>query len=267
MKSMTEKEYGIIKVKEPEFKQRKLLRVPHKQDDLIVSYPAFGPNFLKNNITEMQKSYSHPQTGERISFREPTTSESISAAAYDFGNLAKPQIFDPKWLQAGRIVRTSEGVFANPPKDAKGNIIIDEKTLKSYLNGVKPVKVGNGNIYIISDAENLKDFGFADYDSFERGIQDCDTFSQGGLARILEHTEEKEAKNLRKIASPKFYKREVNIYGFDNVREPVLRVVGLGSSRGLDDGRLGVSGGWYDDGGCAFGVLNKSAEGASQKNK
>ena len=100
------------------------------------------------------------------------------------------------------------------------------------------------------------DFGFAPYETFKRGVQDCDSFVQGGLARVLEHTQEEQAKNLRTIASPKFYKRGVNVWGFDDVKEPVLRVVGLDSGRVLGDGRLGVDGGWGDyDNGYAFGVL------------
>ena len=254
---MTETQYGIIEGKQPEFLVRKLLRVPHKNKDLIVAYPAFGPNYFSKNVEEMQKPYSHPITGERIYFREPTTSESISAASYDFENEAKPKIFDQRrhqrWLQAGRIVRTSEGVFVNPPKDEKGNSITDEKSLKSYLNKAKKV---NG-IYL-----HEKDFGFAPYESFKRGVQDCDTFADGGLARILEHTEEKTAKNLRAIASPKFYKKGVNIGGFDDVEEPTLRVVSLYSVRCLVGGRLGVVGddwGGYDDG-YAFGVVGGEAD-------
>ena len=259
MKIMAKAQYGIIEGKQPEFPVRKLLRVPHNKGDLIVAYPAFGSNYFSKNIEEMQKSYSHPITGERIYFREPTTSESISAAAYDFENLAKPQIFDPRWLQIGRIVRTSEGVFVNPPKDEKGNSITDEKSLKSYLNKAKKV---NG-IYL-----HEKDFGFAPYESFKRGVQDCDTFADGGLARILEHTGEKTARNLRAIASPKFYKKGVNIWRFDDVEEPTLRVVSLYSSRGLDSGWLGLDG--YcrggDYGGYVSGVVNSEAVDA-RKNK
>ncbi len=257
------KEYGIVTSKKPEFTYRDLLMVPHKKGNLIVSYPAFGPNYFNNNITKMQKPYYHPQIGERIYFREPTTSESISAATYNFETLAKPQIFDPRWLQTGRIVRTSEGVFVNPPKDKEGNTIIDEKTLKSYLNNIKSIKVNKGLIYLVS---NPRDFGFAEYDSFERGVQYCDTFSQGGLARILEHSE-KETKNLRTIASPKFYKKGVNVLGFDDVNEPTLKVACLYSGRYIDSDRLNVVGGWYDDdGGFAFGLLDKSAN-ALTKNK
>jgi len=260
---MTETQYGIIEGKQPEFLVRKLLRVPHKNKDLIVAYPAFGPNYFSKNVEEMQKPYSHPITGERIYFREPTTSESISAASYDFENEAKPKIFDQRrhqrWLQAGRIVRTSEGVFVNPPKDEKGNSITDEKSLKSYLNKAKKV---NG-IYL-----HEKDFGFAPYESFKRGVQDCDTFADGGLARILEHTGEKTARNLRAIASPKFYKKGVNIWRFDDVEEPTLRVVSLYSSRGLDSGWLGLDG--YcrggDYGGYVSGVVNSEAVDA-RKNK
>lgn len=249
----TETRYGIIKSK-MEFPIRNLLVVPHGDKDLAVSYPAFGPGYFKGNIQEMQKSYSHPVTEERISFREPTTSESISVAAYDFGNIAKPQIFDPIWFQLGYIVKTSEGVFANPPKDPQGRPITDEQTLKSFLN--KAEKVNGIWLY---NREDARDFGFAPYETFKQGVQDCDSFAEGGLARLLEH-KEKTAESLKEIASPKFYKRGVDVFGFDSVKKPVLRIADLGSSRDFDSGRLDV---YVDDwegymSGFAFGVTGTS---------
>jgi hypothetical protein len=253
---MAETEYGIIKAKEPEFPIINLIVVPHMDGNLTASYPAFGTNYFKANIDEMQKSHSHPRTGERISFREPITAESISAAAFDFGNLAKPLIFEPSWLQLGYIVRTSEGVFANPPKDADGNPIIDEQTLKSLLGKAEKVNgICLGNM----------DFGFAPYETFNQGVQNFGDFARSGLARLLEHSRDT-AKNLGKIASPEFYKRGVNVFGFGDVKEPLLRVASLVSDR-YWDGRLGVSGGDWDDGrgGFAFGVLNETSKAGSQK--
>ena len=61
-----ETKYGIIEP-ETEFPVRKLLRVPHKGSSLTVSYPAFGHDYLRSNIAEMQKSYSHPITGKKAS--------------------------------------------------------------------------------------------------------------------------------------------------------------------------------------------------------
>lgn len=78
---------------------------------------------------------------------------------------------------------------------------------------------------------------------------------------MLEHTEEKTAQNLLKIASPEFYKAGVNVFGFDKVEEPVLRIASLYSSRNLG-GRLYVYGDWVDDYyGFAFGVFD-AAEGS-----
>ncbi len=239
---MTNK-YGIIAQTKPQFPARELLRVPHKKGDLIVGFPAFGSNTYKGNLQSMSGSYSHPVTGERISFTPATTSESISAVAYDFGNMAKPQIFDPRWLQAGYIVRTQNGVFTNTTET-------DETRLKQLLNGVEKV---NG-IYLLENG-----VGFAPYKSFERGEQDCDTFAQGGLARVLEHTHEKTATDLREIASPKFYKKGVNVLGFNEVKKPVLKVASLVPSGLLDRDRLLVCGDWGGgDVGFAFGVLNKN---------
>lgn len=237
-------EYGITLARKPEFLLIGLITVPHKDSKLVLSYPAFGPNYFKNNLAKMQESYSDPE-GNEITFREPTTSESISAAAYNFEELAKKQIFNPRWLQAGYIVRTSEGVYANPPNDPKGNIITNESQLRALIEKSEKIKVGKGHIYL---GEN--DFGFAPYETFTRNIQYAETFAQGGLARILEHTSE-EAHNLKAMAST--YTQGVNVWGFDNIQEPVVRVACLNSNR--VSGGLGVGGGdWDGDGGCAFGV-------------
>ncbi len=245
--------FGLIEIKKPKFPQRALLRVPHRKSVLTVAYPAFEQDFFKNNIEEMQKDYFHPQTGERISFREPTTSKSISVAAYDIENLAKPKIFNRGWLQLGYIVRTSEGVFVNPPRDKQGNPITDKQVLiSSFINSKKV------NGIWICDNKDILDFGFAPYETFEMGVQDGGKFVEGGLARILEHTIEKTAKNLKAISSFKNYPNGVNVWGFNPVKEPVLRVADLGSSWSSDGRveRLGVYGDSY--GGpdkYTFGVL------------
>ena len=248
---MNDSKYGIIEQSKPQFPIRKLLVVPHGEQDLIVSFPSFGPNTYERNLEEMKKTYSHPLTGEQISFRPATTSESISAVAYDFKNIAKPKIFDPRWLQAGHIVRTQDGVFTNTQ-------LTDESQLKQMLDNFEKV---NG-IYLGKQGS-----AFAPYETFERGFQDADTFAQGGLARVLEHTTEKEAGNLRKISSPKLYKEGVNVWGFDEVNEPILRVASLYSIRYLYDNRLGVGGDNRDvsNNGYAFGVLDKSRSDALEK--
>ena len=260
MKSMVETQYQMRKAEAREaLPEIDLLpQIPHAGQQLDMT--LFGPNTYRNNISNMLKHYFHSKQLSNITFTPATTAESISTASYGFENFAKPKIFDSNWLQGGWIVRTQEGVFANPPKDAQGNSITDEKVLKQFLKSNRKV---NG-IYLLDN-----DLAFAPYDSFTRGVQDCHTFSQGGLARILEHSPEKEAKNLKAIASPKFYKRGVNVWGFDDVKEPILRVVGLGSCWNLVVGRLDVVGGSWccSNDGCAFGVLNESAKGASQKNK
>lgn len=218
-----------------------LLRVPHKGRTLVVAHPAFGPNFYSKNQEAMSQDYSHSKELPKITFKPATTSESISISSYDFRNLAKPEIFDPKWLQAGNIVRTQEGVFVNTRET-------DESKLKQMLNQCEKIN----EIYL---GEN--DFGFVPYETFETGVQDSGTFIRGGLARSLEHTKEKVAENLGEITSRKNYKRGVNVWGFDEVSEPILKVASLYSGRLFVGVGLGVGGdywGGYDDG-CAFGVL------------
>ena len=234
---MTDK-YGIIKAKH-ELPTVDLLRVPHKGKPLIVS-TVFGPNTYNTNVQAMQGEFYNSDEFPSVTLREPLTQESISAAAYEFGSMAKPEIFDPRWLQAGRIVRTQDGVFTNTRET-------DGQALTALLNGAEKV---NG-IYLINDQ-----MAFAPYESFETGVQEGEEFAQGGLARALEHTPETVAENLKTIASKGFYPSGVNVWGFDKVRKPTSRVVSLGS--GWDHGGdwLNVVGNYWvdDDGGCAFGV-------------
>ena len=252
---MNQAPYGIIKQASPQFPVRELLVVPHGNNDLTVGYPAFGRDTYERNLEFISRDYSHPKTGERISFRPSSTHESISVAACGFGSNeefdAKRDIFDLRCLQAGYIVRTKEGVFTNTQ-------ITNEEKLKSLLIKAEKVK----GIYLIDDI-----MAFAPYESFQRGVQDCDTFAQGGLARALEHTSENVANNLREITSHKHYKGGVNVWDFDDVKKPILKVVSLYSNRDIDGGRLDVNG--YDwngyINGYAFGVLNKSAEGTRIK--
>ncbi len=157
---------------------------------------------------------------------------------------AKRDIFDPdpKWLQAGYIVRTQDGVFTNTQE-------LDESNLKQLLNGVKPT---NG-IYFINDQ-----VAFIPYESFECHPQDIDTFAEGGLARGLEHVSGKIAPKLRKIASPKNYKSGVNVWGFDSVNKPILKVASFYSGSYFNSDRVNVHGsGWNDyRSGHSFGVLD-----------
>ena len=246
-KTMVETGCGITGVT-PSFPARDLLRVSHRRGHLVVSSHPFGPDIYLNNVGEMQKIYTHSDKCTRFSFREPTTSESISAATCYFGNVTKSQIpFSWGWLQLGWIVRASEGVFANPLKDAQGNPITDERVLKSFLNGFEKVR----GIYLCKN-----DFGFAPYETFKIGDQRGGDFGRGGLARVLEHTEEEIAKNLVKISS--FYEKGVDVSEFDQVQEPILTVASLCSDRVHDNYKLHVLG---DNRlnqlrGYVFGVLN-----------
>ena len=256
---MTNPEYGIIKPAKPEFEPRELFVVPHNEQPLITS--RFGRNTYRANQQEMQKDFSCLPQHLQISFRPATISESISAAAYDFENLAKPQILDSAWLQLGYIGRTPEGVFTNLPKDEQGNLITDEDTLKSLLDHAEKVKVGKAHIYLADNG-----LAFAEYDTFETGVQESQVFAEGGLARVLEHTE-KPAESLARISNQNLYKLGVNVWGFDSTEELAVRVAGLDSDWASDGDRLLVGGNDWDDSnrGCAFGVLNQSAKGASQK--
>lgn len=254
------KNYGIIGVKS-NLPPRELLVVPHKERKLVVAFPAFGPNYFLDNLLEMQRNYAHPLTGGKISFRAPTTSESISVAAYEFATMAKSNIFDSGRLQSGWAVRTKDGIFVNPPKIENGLPTLDEAVLNAQRDRAEKIKVGNGYIYLAKD----DDFGFAEFGTFKPGLQEHGIFLEGGLARILEHTSSK-PEALTVIASSKFYDKGTDVWNLGPVNNPTRNVVGLDADRGLGRLRLDVDGGdWSDGNGYAFGVLD-GAEGTEPKN-
>lgn len=228
------KEYIIIEKSEPEFPVRELVQ---SKDGKVV-FSIFGPNYFPENVKEMNKVYSHPQTGEKIRFRKPTIAESIAIASYDFENFAKPKIFDPVWLQTGYIVRAQEGVFTNINET-------DESKLKTLLNNAGKV---NG-IYLINHQT-----AFIPYDSFKQGEMSSEEFCEQGLARGLEHTSEKRAGKLARISTKKNYPKGVNVWGWGSLKNLETRISGLLSG----DGQLHVCGDvWNDDNrnGYAFGII------------
>lgn len=258
---------GLIKRIRPESPMRELIVVPHKGKNITLSFPPFGEDSYSNSRERMQRNYSHPLTGKKISFRPATISESISAAAYEFGSGseadAKKANLDPTWLQLGYMIQTEDGIWTNTEATYKciptgdGDWVYSQKPheneLKSLLNGAKKV---NG-IYLLNNG-----IGFAPFESFETGLQDVDTFVRGGLARVLEHTDNKVATKLRKIGSPKFYKEGISVssrYNYNSLFTSRSLVPFISSNEHFDNNALGV--GWgYDvyGGGYAFGVLKEN---------
>lgn len=221
----------------------------------------FGPNTHNNNVASMQKRYFHSDDLPNVTFKQLSTAESLAVASYNFANLAKPNIFNPNWLQAGRILRAQEGVWINPLIDTAGNIIQDGKELEESLSKVKKVN----EIYLFDGGTS-----FVPYGSFEQGVQEHGKFLESGLARGLIHTSDKNANTLSQIANDAEYPRGVNVWGFEPVKEPLVRVVSLGSGRNLDGGRLDVGGGWDGNSnssslGCAFGGLVSGEASTTQK--
>gem|GEM_PF-3774268 len=211
--------------------------VLEREDGLLVT--IFGPSTYNRNVASMNDP--------RLTFRPATTAESLEILA---GNIAKMKrrILDPRCLQAGRIARTSQGVYVNVPLNTEGNPIEDERILKDYLDKAKKV---NG-IYLVENGsiEGLRDFGFAPYESFLTGVQEVGDFVEGGLARALELTSKSKARSLAVIGSKANYPNGVNVWGFEPRKGEILsRVASFGSARGLGfDGRLDVYGYcWGDD--------------------
>jgi len=245
-----ETQYGIIKAEERSLlPSTDLLSVNHKGNKLIARYPAFGLGSYLENIDAMkQQHFYHSRECSNLLFTPATTSESISVASHKFAELAKPEILDIDGLQLGLIALASEGIFANP-LDEQGEPTTDEEILKTRLNTCKNVH----RIYL-----GANDFGFAPYETFKSGEQDSGDFAEGGLARLLEHTEERTAPKLKEISSKPNYPTGVEVVELNEFEFiwPVLRV-----SRLFSDwhtwGRFYLFGDNIDDyfwDGSAFGV-------------
>jgi len=236
---------GLIRA-EPRLPQIDLLEVPHNGGKLIVNYPAFGPNTQKVNVRHMMRRYTNSTDFRDITFRNPTTSESISAIHYIFENIIGESEgqgtfdgFSSINFGIGLIYTDKDGIYVNLGGNSIGTCMKESEKVNGIHLG-----------------EN--DFGFAPYDSFQEGTQDVDTFSRGGLARILEHTEGKVAEKLRDIASPKFYKNGV-VAPFNSTNRVRNGVVYLESSHsGMRGSRLNVSLDFKSKNkGIAFGVLEE----------
>ena len=207
-----------------------------------INSAKFGPNTYNTNVDSMGKRYFHSNDLSNVTFKPLSTAESLAVACYDFANLAKPQIFIPNWLQAGLTLRASEGVWINPLRNAKGEIITEERELNKHLIPKRKVN----SIYLLDG-----DTSFVPYDTFEQGVQEHEKFLKSGLARGLVYTAEKRADSLSPIANDTEYTNQVNVRGFDSVREPLVKVVSLGSDGYVNGGRLVVDGDW--GGGCYGG--------------
>ena len=169
-----------------------------KTRDLITSkdgktvFSIFGPSSFSNNREEINETYLKPDTDERISFIEPTISESISLISQNFKDMKKtfeyhsgPHHYNLDEIYLGRVVRTMDGIYTNTD-------ITAERDLTKLLNDSEKT---NG-IYLINDK-----IAFIPYDSFEPTVMNPEDFSRSALARGLEHTSEPMAENFSEIVS------------------------------------------------------------------
>ena len=235
---MEKAQYGLKKAEKREIlPEINLIDAPHRGN--LTHFALFGRNTYQNNVEAMNKAYFHSKKLPNITFRPATSSETISAVAYEFGEGkefdAKRDILSPSWVQM-RHVQTKDGIYTNIEST-------DESYLKKLVDNSQKV---NG-IYLING-----NVAFIPYESFEQGILESGKFAEGGLARGLEHTDKKVAENLKKINS--FYSEGVRVR-FDSVSEPVKQVSALGGDWG-GGWRSGVFGDdWFlGDDGHAFGV-------------
>lgn len=265
METMAETEPKIIRAQKiVEVPTVKLPFAEHEGRNLI--FHRFGLGSYRSNVAAMpQKRYRSAQF-PKIAFTPATTSQSISIATDDVDR-TKAEILDPNWLQLGLYVKASEGVFLNPPKDERGQVILDEDTLNSYLIGTEKV---NG-IYVVKNNDRFRDFVFVPADTYKLREQDHRTFLKGGLARGFEHCSGQSAERLPAIANAELYPKGVYVsdaYKPTNQKGKTEQLVAsLYSSRAVRGDRLYVYGYWdgYGDG-YAFGVFD-TGEASAPKNK
>lgn len=212
----------------------------------------FGPSSYSNNVAQMRGL----ETKQYGAIRPATTAESIAIASNGFGQGgevdAKRDIFNPRWLQDGRIARWDDGVYVNIVQALRdGNV--DERILRQLRDKAKPIGPRKEKVRF---GEN--DFVFVPYEAFVQGVQEAGKFAEGGLARGLEYAEGDVAPCLKGMAST--CKNGVNVVYFDSSKTPLSGVVELDS----DEDSFRVDGDNWDDGdgGYAFGVLNGEARSA-----
>jgi hypothetical protein len=241
-------QYGTLNV-EPrnQLADIELVRIPHRGNGIVVA--RFGPNWYSENAKSMKNHFYNSSKFPDVTFRPATTSESISDATFKFAERAKPEVYNPRWHQAGRIVRAEDGVYINP-LSAITSDGVDERILHSLRDNTKPFGKSKKVIRL-----GANDFAFVPYESFEQGVQSAGDFAEGGLARGLEYVEGDVAVNLKSMALT--YRNGVYVVNFDKSKQPTAGVVGLNSGRYGDGDRLCVDGyGWSDgDDGCASGVV------------
>lgn len=214
------------------------------------SMVPFGPGSFYENSHQMYRNYVHPRTGAKISFREPTTAESILIAEYNFNERVMPLISEHNWVQLGLIVKWDDGLYINPQESMQPGRItpIDEPILRSLRDKAKPLE---GGIRI-----GAHDFVFVPYGSFSQGIQEPEDFIQGGLARGLSHMREV-PHDLGSIFSKTNYPQGVNVKGFDATKTLHLKVASLSSIHSSEGEQLVISGDWGRDdrNGYVFGIV------------
>lgn len=240
--------YEVLKARPTsKFPLRDVARVRDGGKDLLVSAEAFGPSTYVNNIIKMGQTYARSDTLEPVTFRLPTTDETMMIAA---GNISevKPKILDKNWLQAGRsVLLPGKRLVVNPPMDGEGKYITDERVLAGYINNAEEV----GGV-------RFGRYGFAYVEKFDTGEMSVEQASENGLVRAIEGSRGR-AEDMLTIGTKNNYLRGVRVWGLDNVNEAVTKVVSLSSS-GVDMLSVGADDrdSYYNGGGFVFGVASKN---------
>jgi hypothetical protein len=243
----------IEKVWIPESK----LYIPQEDKEIAFAYPAFGPDIYTKTGKELLKHNLTIPTAEQTAYllhavycgpKEFTT----SPEAKEIKRIMKDNWF---WI-FNQNLWTNKGVYVIHDSEAKG---ISEKLNSEDLEKKLNESIAGSPILYSSDGK----VRFAPKESYRLGEHTPDSLAKDGF--IIANYGVKGAEKLAEVSSK--FKYEPKTFGFDETKEPILRVASLYSNRDLVDVRLDVGGyNWYDYGdGYAFGVLESCEAGAKNK--
>jgi len=183
----------------------------------------FGPNFHQANLREIEQEYNHSQEYPVITFRGPSTQESLKIASQRFEARAKQFLDANCTLQLGKVVITEDGIYTNMTET-------NPYALKRKLNNIMSIR----GIYLINDTQ-----AFIPYEAFWVGKYKNEDFVRSALARGLEHTDQRRAKSLEDIASKSHYPNGVLVKLFHpEGSNPTVNLVELEAGTMSDAGAL-----------------------------
>lgn len=202
---------------------------------------SFSGN-IQEIVTKYPLTFGHPITGKPFSFKDtPNTTDTINLLAYSLSNPDLNQylaeLINEYEIQLGWIVKTSEGIYVNPPRHKEkitrlfksimvGDPVMDEEILKKY----RDMSQNEGGIWLLENGkvEGVENFGFAPYESFTIGRQSREKFlsnpKTNGLARLIEHSVGKPFA-LKTLTSRKYFPENLEVTMWSPQNYPESKVL------------------------------------------